>query len=150
MDWNPSHRCSFKVDEDALNLLDEIAEREDMNRSEKLRELVRQEVERKGDLDGPTPVLPDNEELADAYQTLHDRAYAPHKKHPRVPLESAKNKLYTNKTPKNEVFDDLLKPLESESYVSISAGYNNVWVVVRPMVYTDGEDAAEPPQEATA
>lgn len=150
MDWNPTTRCSFGVSGDALDKLDEIAEREGMNRSEKLRELVRKEVERKGDLDGPQPVLPDDEQLADAYETLHGRAYADHKQQPRVPLETAKNKLYRQDTPKSSVLDDVIKPLQSQGYVSVTPGHETVWVVVRPMTYTDGEDHAEPPQEATA
>lgn len=149
MDWDPDSRVSFGVSNDALEALDDIAEQEDKNRSEKLRELVRKEVEAKGDLDGPRPVLPDDEELADAYQTLHSRAYADHKKHPRVTLESAKNRLYSNNTPKSAVVDELLKPLQRLGFVSIDPGRANVWVVVRRMQYTDGEDAAKPP-EATA
>lgn len=150
MDWNPDTRTSFGISSEALDALDEIAEREDKNRSEKLRELVRQEVERKGDLDAPTPVLPADEELADAYQALHARAYADHKKRPRVPLETAKNKLYTNDTPKSAVLDGLIKPLQRLGYVSVDPGHETVWIVVKQMVYTDGEDAAEPPQEVPA
>jgi hypothetical protein len=140
MDWNPDFRTSFGISSDALDKLDEIAERENMNRSEKLRELVRQEIERKGDLHGPQPVLPDDEELADAYQLLHDRAYADHKDRPRVKLETAKNKLYTNNTPKYAVLDDIIKPLERLEYLSVDPGHNQVWIVVRRMVYSDGED----------
>ena len=150
MDWNPSTRCSFGVSEDALDALDEIAEREDMNRSEKLRELVRQEVERKGDLDGPTPVLPDDEELADAYETLHGRAYADHKEHHRVTLETAKNKLYSNQTPKGAVRDEIIKPLQRLGYIDVMPGRDNVWVYVKRMVYTDGEDYVDAPEEVPA
>lgn len=150
INWNPDSRVSFGCSSDAIEKLDEIAERENMNRSEKLRQLVKKEVQAKGDLDGPTPVLPDDEELADAYETLHSRAYAEHKTHPRVRLEKAKNKLYTNDTPKSAVIEDIIKPLERLGYVSVDPGHETVWVVVRQMTYTDGEDIVQRPQEATA
>ena len=150
MDYDPSSRVSFGCPDELLETLDEIAEREDMNRSEKLRELVRDEVEAKGDLDEPQPVLPDNERLADAYRILHKRASAPHKTERRVSLEAAKNKLYDNNTPKSAVLDEIIKPLESEGYASVSPGNQTVWVYVRPMLYTDGEDIVEPEEKARA
>lgn len=150
MDHNPTSRTSFGCPKDLLEQLDEIADREDVSRSEKLRELVRKEVEAKGDLDEPQPILPDDEQLAEAYRTLHDRAYAPHKSKPRLKLETAKNKLFTNDTPKSAVLDDLIKPLERLGYVSVWPGNQHVWIVVPPMRYTDGEDVVEPEQKAVA
>ncbi|WP_254765182.1 ribbon-helix-helix domain-containing protein [Natrinema marinum] len=150
MDYDPSSRVSFGCPDELLETLDEIADREDKNRSEKLRELVQNEVDAKGDLHGPQPVLPDGERLADAYRMLHQRASAPHKSKRRVTLEAAKNKLYDNDTPKSAVLDEIIKPLESEGYVSVSPGNQVVWVYVRPMLYTDGEDIVEPGEEAIA
>ena len=139
MDWNPDSRVSFGLSSDARDALDEIADREDVSRSEKLRELVRKEIEAKGDLDGPTPVLPDDEQLADAYRMLHERAYAEWKSRPKVKLETAKNKLYTPETPKSAVVEELVKPLERMGYVSVDPGHHTVWVVVRPMRYADSD-----------
>ncbi|WP_175607191.1 ribbon-helix-helix domain-containing protein [Natrinema saccharevitans] len=150
MDHDPSSRVSFGCPDELLETLDEIADREDMNRSEKLRELVQKEVEAKGDLDAPQPVLPDDERLAEAYRILHERASAPHKDKRRVKLEMAKNKLYDNTTPKSAVLDEIIKPLESEGYVSVWAGNQHVWVIVPPMRYTDGEDTVEPGEKAVA
>jgi len=150
MDHNPSSRVSFGCPDDLLETLDEIAEREDKNRSEKLRELVQKEVEAKGDLDEPQPILPDNERLAEAYRLLHERASAPHKIKRRVKLETAKNKLYDNDTPKAAVLEEIIKPLESLGYASVEPGNQSVWVFVRPMRYTDGEDIVEPGEKALA
>ncbi|MBZ6496028.1 ribbon-helix-helix protein, CopG family [Natrinema longum] len=150
MDHNPTSRTSFGCPDDLLEQLDEIADREDKSRSQKLRELVRQEVEAKGDLEGPQPILPDDERLADAYRTLHDRAHAPHKTKSRVKLETAKNKLYTNDTPKTAVLEEIIKPLEHLGYVSVYPGNQTVWVVVRPMRYTDGEDIIDEAEPVSA
>ncbi|APW99414.1 hypothetical protein CHINAEXTREME_17280 [Halobiforma lacisalsi AJ5] len=150
MDHNPSSRVSFGCPDDLLEQLDEIADREDKSRSEKLRELVQKEVDVKGDLEGPNPVLPDDERLAEAYRMLHDRAHAPHKTRPRVKLETAKNKLYDNQTPKPAVLEEIIKPLEELGYVSVLPGNQYVWVVVRPMQYTDGEDIVEGSTKASA
>ncbi|WP_049952255.1 ribbon-helix-helix domain-containing protein [Halostagnicola larsenii] len=150
MDHDPTSRTSFGCPSDILEKLDEIADREDVSRSKKLRELVRREVEAKGDLEGPTPVLPDNERLSKAYRTLHDRAHAPYKNNPRVKLETAKNKLYSNETPKSAVLDEIIKPLENLGYLSVWPGNQHVWVIVPPMQYTDGEDIVESAEKATA
>ncbi|WIV68690.1 ribbon-helix-helix domain-containing protein [Natrialbaceae archaeon AArc-T1-2] len=150
MDHNPSSRVSFGCPDGLLEQLDEIADREEKSRSEKLRELVRKEVEAKGDLEGPQPVLPDDEQLADAYRTLHERAHAPYKDKPRVKLETAKNKLYDNDTPKSAVLDDVIKPLEKLGFLSVWPGNQNVWVVVPPMRYTDGEDVVMSAEKASA
>ncbi|OAQ52113.1 hypothetical protein HTG_14110 [Natrinema mahii] len=150
MDHNPSSRVSFGCPDELLETLDEIADREDMNRSEKLRELVQKEVEAKGDLNEPQPDLPDDERLAEAYRILHERASAPHKTERRVSLEAAKNKLYDNSTPKSAVLDEIIKPLESTGYASVSPGNQTVWVYVRPMLYTDGEDIVEPDEKGIA
>ncbi|ELY71089.1 ribbon-helix-helix domain-containing protein [Natrinema versiforme] len=152
MDHDPSSRVSFGCPDELLETLDEITEREDKNRSEKLRELVQKEVEAKGDLDEPQPVLPDDERLAEAYRMLHERASARHKSKRRVKLETAKNKLYDNTTPKSAsaVLDEIIKPLESEGYVSVWAGNQHVWVIVPPMRYTDGEDIVDAGEKAVA
>ncbi|QFU84187.1 ribbon-helix-helix domain-containing protein [Natronorubrum aibiense] len=150
MDHNPSSRVSFGCPDELLETLDEIAEREDKNRSEKLRELVQKEVEAKGDLDEPQPVLPDDERLAEAYRLLHERVSAPHKSKRRVKLKTAKNKLYDNNTPKSAVLGKIIKPLESLGYVSVEAGHQNVWIVVPPMRYTDSEDLVEAGEKAVA
>ncbi len=147
MDYDPSSRVSFGCPDELLETLDEIADREDKNRSEKLRELVRNEIEAKGDLHESQPILPDDERLADAYRMLHQRASAPHKTELRVTLEAAKNKLYDNVTPKSAVLDEIIKPLESINYASVSSGNEVVWVYVRPMRYTDGEDIVEPEEK---
>ena len=148
LDYNPTSRTSFGCPTALLEQLDEIAEREDVSRSEKLRELVRREVEAKGDLHEPQPVLPDDERLANAYRTLHNRAHAPHKTRPRVSLETAKNIAYSNDTPKNAVLDEVVKPLERLGYLSVLPGHEHVWVIVPPMRYSDGEDTVEASEQA--
>ncbi|WP_211290184.1 ribbon-helix-helix domain-containing protein [Natrinema ejinorense] len=148
MDYDPSSRVSFGCPDELLEALDEIADREDMNRSEKLRELVEKEVEAKGDLNEPQPIRPDDERLAEAYRMLHERASAPHKIKRRVKLETAKNKLYVNSTPKSAVLEEIIKPLKSMNYISVATGHENVWIVVPPMRYTDGEDVVEAGEKA--
>ncbi|ELZ07346.1 ribbon-helix-helix domain-containing protein [Natrialba aegyptia] len=150
MDHDPSSRVSFGCPDNLLEMLDEIAEREDKNRSEKLREMVANEVEARGDLNEPQPMLPDDERLSEAYRLLHKRASAPHKTKRRVRLEAAKNKLYDNNTPKSAVLDEIIKPLESEGYISVEPGNQSVWVFVRPMCYTDGEDIVDAGEKAVA
>lgn len=131
MDWNPTSRTSFGVSEDALDELDEIADEEGMNRSEKLRQLVRQEVERKRDIGEKNLDLPRDDRLADAYQQLHDRAYDSHKRKPRLPLKTAKNDLYSNEVAKDDVLRKIIKPLEARGYVKIYSGFHHMWITVR-------------------
>ncbi|SDJ52339.1 Ribbon-helix-helix protein, copG family [Halovenus aranensis] len=148
MDWNPDKRYSFGCSSDAMEKFDEIADREGKSRSEKLRELVEEEVRQKTNLSGRAVDLPDNDELAAAYQTLHEEVYADHRSRPKMRMEDAKNLLYSTELPKDNVVDKLIKPLEKRGYVTVGWGLSTVWVGVRPM--TDSEDYAEPPQEATA
>ena len=131
MDWNPDSRCSFGISDDALDVLDEIADDEGVSRSEKLRELVRKEIERKRDLGGSDLDLPDEPRLADAYKTLYKRAREPHKSTPRVSLSAARNELYSNEIPKEDVLQKLIKPLKSRGYVTVYNKYHETFIGVR-------------------
>ncbi|MFC7057227.1 ribbon-helix-helix domain-containing protein [Halovenus salina] len=146
MDWNPDSRISFGCSSDAIDALDEIADREGMNRSEKLRELVEDEIRKKTNVGGPAADLPDDDELAAAYQTLHEEVFAEHRSRPKMRMEEAESLLYSKQIPKDSVVDKLIKPLERQGYVTIGWGMSEVWIGVRPMDHqTDGE-----PAEATA
>lgn len=131
MDWNPTGRVSFGVSDDAIDVLDEIADREGVSRSEKLRELVKREVQRKRDLGNSNLDLPEDPLLAEAYKTLHKEAHCTHRSNPRLRLETVKSDLYTNEIPKDEVLRKIIKPLESRGYVTVTNGLHFVWVKVR-------------------
>jgi hypothetical protein len=132
MDWNPDTRYSFKEDERVIEKLDEIT-KNGKSRSAKLRELVRAEVEDHFDNEEDA-YLPEREPLQNAYQTLLDIAEERIDGGGlRVSKSQAVNNLYTNKTPKDAVMDQLIRPLKNRDFVDVDAGLSNVWIVVRPL-----------------
>lgn len=143
MDWNPDKRFSFKEDEEAMAILDEIAEQEGKSRSAKLRELVREEVAGYVDDSDDADDLPSDERLCDAYKTLISLA---DERVPgaglRVSREEARNSLYSNRVPKDAVMDSLIRPLRQRGYVDIDASMSRVWITVRPRSSQAGTDMA--------
>jgi hypothetical protein len=132
MDWNPDSRVSFKEDERVIEKLDEITEN-GMSRSAKLRELVRTEVEDHFENEEDA-YLPEREQLSNAYQTLLDIAEERVDGGGlRVSKSQAVNNLFTNRTPKDAVMDQLIRPLKKRGFVDVDAGLHNVWIAVRPL-----------------
>ena len=143
MDWNPDSRCSFGISTDALDELDAIADDEGVSRSEKLRELVRKEIERKRDVGASDLDLPAEPRLAEAYKKLYDSAYEPHKATPRVSLRAAESELYSNEVSKEEVLRKIIKPLEKRGYVTVHNKYHETFVGVREIRQGSGSDEQE-------
>ena len=65
------------------------------------------------------------ETLLDAAEPMGDAGL-------RVTREEAKNRLYTNDTPKNAVMDSLIRPLKKRGFVKVDPSMNRVWITVRP------------------
>jgi hypothetical protein len=134
MDHNPSSRVSFGCPDDVINEFDAICDDEGVSRSERLRALVRQDVdERTDDDDDGVAVVPTDDRLQDAYLALLGIAeeYV-HGAGLRVSREEAVNHLYTNNTPKDTVMDSLIRPLKNRGFVNIDPGMKRVWITVRP------------------
>lgn len=132
---SPQSRVSFGAPEDDIKRLDEIADSQDKSRSELLRELVREEIERhEDDQDGAEAALPETEHLREAYLSLLDVAEERIEGAGlRITREEARNTLWSNRCPKDAVMDSLIRPLRKRGFVDIDPGMDKVWITVRPL-----------------
>ncbi|WP_255195381.1 hypothetical protein [Halorarius litoreus] len=118
---NPS-RISFNPKGVDISALDEIADQRDVSRAELIRTQLRELVAQHAASDGGSTDLhtPDNEELADAYEKLVALS-----NHPmgtiKVPVEEAKQQLWTQQCPKDSVKSRLLEPLAKQGFISVKA-----------------------------
>lgn len=140
LDYNDTHRTSFKCPDTHRDLLDDVADDRGISRSQLLRDIVAEFVDNHTEDDSVSSDLPDEQKLREAYLTLLEMA----ERHPqkRVTLEQARNHLWTTSTPKKAVKDDLLTPLRRQGLIRITPGMDRVWVTVRPRAQTTTEATA--------
>jgi len=78
--------------------------------------------------------LPDRRRLREAYRTLASKAEVRIAGAGlRVRREEAREALYTNRTPKDEVFRTLIEPMKIQEFVNVDRGHEETWVTVRPL-----------------
>jgi hypothetical protein len=119
---NPS-RVSFNPGKVDIEALDEVADERDMSRAELIREKLSEVVEdHKDDEDlGAELHKPEHPELCEAFEALLDLSDHPHGPRP-VSVEEARSYLHSQTCPKKQVSDRLLRPLESEGFITVRAG----------------------------
>lgn len=133
IDYNETHRTSFKCPEPIRDALDDEADRRDTSRSDLLREAAIEYAETHGLLDDETDEgddLPEDDQLREAYLQLW--AVARNDPYHRVSVEQAKAKLWSQRVPKDTVRRELLTPLSRAGYVNIRPTLDDVQVYVRP------------------
>ena len=86
--------------------------------------------------------MPDRRRLRKAYRALASMASIPIAGAGlRVRREEARESLFTNQTPKSEVFPSLIEPLKIQGFVNVDRGHEETWVTVRPLAPAPSDDA---------
>lgn len=128
---NPS-RVSFQPKDADIAVLDEIAEEQNMSRAEKIRQLIKREVAEQQADDGDH-LLPEDDALAEHYRRLVQLADDMDQYGLRLTMDRAKNSLYSNEVPKDEVMKEIVRPLRKRGFVDVDPGVGEVWITVMPL-----------------
>jgi hypothetical protein len=123
---------TFKARDADIEILDEIAEEEGLNRSEKIRKLIKKEVSAYQADDGDY-LLPEDDVLAEHYRRLVELAEDMGEYGLRVSMKRARNQLYSNEVPKDEVMEEIVRPLRKRGFANVDPGVNKVWITVMPL-----------------
>lgn len=86
--------------------------------------------------------MPDQPWLRDAYRTLVAAAEITVEGGGlRVSEETARERLYTNDTPKDAVMDELVDPLVRQGFADVDVSWEETWITVRPMAPNPSDSA---------
>jgi hypothetical protein len=128
---NPS-RVSFQPKDADIAVLDKIAEQENLSRAEKIRQLIKREIDHHQADDGDY-LLPEDDVLAEHYRRLVELAEDMGEYGLRVSMKRARNQLYSNEVPKDEVMEEIVRPLRKRGFANVDPGVNKVWITVMPL-----------------